>query len=55
MVRELPTQTTAPLFSTLMFARFPNQSPLLTMQKQNTEGACNQPRTINCKSFSPSR
>ena len=30
-VRELPTQTTPPLFSTLMFAGFPNQSPLLTM------------------------
>ena len=31
MVRELPTKTTAPLFSTFMFAGVPNKSPLLTM------------------------
>ena len=36
-VRELPTQTTTPLFSTLMFADFHNQSPLLTMLKLNTQ------------------
>ena len=31
MLRKLPTQTTAPLFSTLVFAGFHDQSPLLTM------------------------
>ena len=36
-VRELPTKTTAPLFSTFMFAGFPNKSPLITMNS-----------TINC-------
>ena len=30
-VREIPTQTSAPLFSTLVFAGFHNKSPLLTI------------------------
>ena len=40
-VRELPTWPIAPLFSTLMFAGFPNQSPLLTMVKDTWVLFCN--------------
>ena len=46
-VRELPTKTTALLFSPFMFGGFPNKSPLITMNSTITCTPINHPSAPN--------
>ena len=52
-VRAILTETTAPLFSTLMFAGFHNQSPLLTMVKFSKQRETINLQSIQRRSQSP--
>ena len=49
-VREISTKTTVPLFSTMMFAGFPNQSPLVTIVSHRKEFSFREKRPEIAKS-----